>query len=116
MTLVIDEECLLKLNMNDWIYGFYDKLVSGDVKPVFEETPSRLRRLTINETKRIHIFPDDYVFCGVNTIIYKQIGNAVPRDNGKTVVTVASEYIIFMTKNRNNLSSTVSRICGLDNA
>lgn len=93
MTLIIDEEYLLDPNANNWIQEYYDKLVSGEVKPVFAEAPARLRRLTINETKRIQTFPDDYEFCGAKTNIYKQIGNAVPCEMAKTVACVLAEYI-----------------------
>ena len=60
MTLIIDEEYLLDPGANNWIQDYYDKIVSGKVKPVFAEAQSRLRRLTINETKRIPTFHDDY--------------------------------------------------------
>lgn len=93
MTLIIDEEYLFDPNANNWIQEYYDKLVSGEVRPVFAEAPSRLRRLTINETKRIQTFPDDYEFCGAKTNIYKQIGNAVPCEMAKTVACAVAEYI-----------------------
>lgn len=40
--------------------------------------PSEDRPLTTREYARIQTFPDDWVFKGSNTQIYKQIGNAVP--------------------------------------
>ena len=98
MTLIIDEEYLLDAGANNWIQEYYDKLVSGEVKPVFAEAPSRLRRLTINETKRIQTFPDDYEFCGAKTNIYKQIGNAVPCEMAKTVACAVAEYISIHSK------------------
>ena len=98
MTLIIDEEYLLDAGANNWIQEYYDKLVSGEVKPVFAEAPSRLRRLTINETKRIQTFPDDYEFCGAKTNIYKQIGNAVPCEMAKTVACAVAEYIKIHSK------------------
>lgn len=94
MTLIIDEEYLLNPDANNWIQEYYDKLVSGEIKPVFAEAPDRLRRLTINETKRIQTFPDNYEFCGAKTNIYKQIGNAVPCEMAKTVACAVAEYII----------------------
>lgn len=98
MTLIIDEEYLLDPGANNWIQDYYDKIVSGKVKPVFAEAPSRLRRLTINETKRIQTFPDDYEFCGSKTNIYKQIGNAVPCEMAKTVACAVAEYICIHSK------------------
>lgn len=40
--------------------------------------PSENRPLTTKEYARIQTFPDDWVFQGAATQIYKQIGNAVP--------------------------------------
>lgn len=93
MTLIIDEEYLLNPSANNWIQEYYDKLVSGEIKPKFEEAPGRLRRLTINETKRIQTFPDEYEFCGAKTNIYKQIGNAVPCEMAKSVAGALAEYL-----------------------
>lgn len=98
MTLIVDEEYLLDSTANNWIQEYYDKLVNGEVKPVFKEAPARLRRLTINETKRIQTFPDDYEFCGAKTNIYKQIGNAVPCEMARTVATAVVEYINMLSR------------------
>lgn len=40
--------------------------------------PDETRPFTIREYARIQTFPDDWKFCGSQTSIYKQIGNAVP--------------------------------------
>ena len=40
--------------------------------------PSETRPLTFREYARIQTFPDDWLFCGSLSSIYKQIGNAVP--------------------------------------
>lgn len=98
MTLIVDEEYLLDPTTNNWIQEYYDKLVNGEVKPVFKEAPARLRRLTINETKRIQTFPDDYEFCGTKTNVYKQIGNAVPCEMARTVATAVVEYINMLSR------------------
>lgn len=87
MTLIVDEVFLHDENADNWIQGYYDKLVSNEILPEFKEAPKRLRRLTINETKRLQTFPDDYVFCGAKTNVYKQIGNAVPCEMAKTIAT-----------------------------
>ncbi len=44
--------------------------------------PSETRPLTIREYARIQTFPDAWEFCGSNTSVYKQIGNAVPVNLG----------------------------------
>jgi len=40
--------------------------------------PNGLRRMTCRELATIQSFPSDFVFCGNNSSIYRQIGNAVP--------------------------------------
>lgn len=40
--------------------------------------PNNLRRMTCRELATIQSFPSDYYFCGNNSSIYRQIGNAVP--------------------------------------
>ena len=40
--------------------------------------PEETRPLTLKEYARIQTFPDDWVFEGPQTSVYKQIGNAVP--------------------------------------
>lgn len=40
--------------------------------------PNNLRRMTCRELATIQSFPPDYYFCGNNSSIYRQIGNAVP--------------------------------------
>ena len=40
--------------------------------------PNETRPLTFREYARIQTFPDDWLFCGSLSSIYKQIGNAVP--------------------------------------
>jgi len=40
--------------------------------------PNKKRRMSVRECARIQSFPDDFVFCGSLSKMYKQIGNAVP--------------------------------------
>ncbi|HBC22074.1 MAG TPA: DNA (cytosine-5-)-methyltransferase [Porphyromonadaceae bacterium] len=40
--------------------------------------PSNLRRMTCRELAAIQSFPPDFRFCGNNSSVYRQIGNAVP--------------------------------------
>lgn len=93
MTLIVDEEYLQDKSADNWIQEYYDKLVNHEITPKFEEAPERLRRLTINETRRLQTFPDDYIFCGAKTNVYKQIGNAVPCEMAKTVATAVIQYL-----------------------
>lgn len=40
--------------------------------------PNNQRRMTCRELAAVQSFPADFVFCGNNSSIYRQIGNAVP--------------------------------------
>tara|TARA_Y100000591_G_scaffold320522_1_gene334080 strand:- start:4449 stop:5396 length:948 start_codon:yes stop_codon:yes gene_type:complete len=46
--------------------------------PVINVHPSGKRRMTVREYARIQTFPDDFMFVGCITSMYRQIGNAVP--------------------------------------
>ena len=50
----------------------------GSGGPVIHNHPSLKRRLTIRECARIQTFPDNFMFKGSVSSMYKQIGNAVP--------------------------------------
>lgn len=50
----------------------------GTGGPVINVHPSGERRMTVREYARIQTFPDDFMFCGSVSSMYKQIGNAVP--------------------------------------
>ncbi|TGD21956.1 DNA cytosine methyltransferase [Companilactobacillus suantsaicola] len=47
--------------------------------------PTKMRPLSIEEYSRIQGFPDDWLFCGSITEVYKQIGNAVPIKLGEAI-------------------------------
>ena len=50
----------------------------GTGGPVINVHPDGKRRMTVREYARIQTFPDDYVFSGSISSMYRQIGNAVP--------------------------------------
>ena len=50
----------------------------GSGGPVIHNHPSLQRRLTVRECARIQTFPDNFIFSGSISSMYKQIGNAVP--------------------------------------
>jgi DNA (cytosine-5)-methyltransferase 1 len=50
----------------------------GSGGPVIHNHPSLKRRLTIRECAKIQTFPDNFIFKGSISSMYKQIGNAVP--------------------------------------
>ena len=50
----------------------------GTGGPVIMPHPNTKRRLSVRETARIQVFPDDMKFHGSTSSCYRQIGNAVP--------------------------------------
>lgn len=93
MTLIVDEKFLHDPTADNWIQEYYDKVIDKEIIPEFKEAPERLRRLTIRETMRLQTFPDNYVFCGPKSSVYKQLGNAVPCEMAKTIAVAVSNYI-----------------------
>ena len=59
--------------------------------------PNAQRRMTCRELATIQSFPEDYVFCGNNSSIYRQIGNAVPV---RLAFHIAKQFNIFENENR----------------
>ena len=51
---------------------------SGGGGPVINIHPDNKRRMSVREYARIQTFPDDFVFYGSISSMYRQIGNAVP--------------------------------------
>lgn len=92
-TPFVDEEYLYGNAESDWVVDYHKGLMDGSIVPEFKEAPSRLRRITINEAKRIQSFPDEYVFCGTKGIVYTQIGNAVPCKMAEAVALAVQDYM-----------------------
>jgi len=61
-----------------WVEGYHQHLMKGGKSQGMHDVPSFLRRLTINEAALLQTFPSNYKFCGPNSRVYSQIGNAVP--------------------------------------
>lgn len=76
-TPIVDEALLHHNAKDNWIVDYHSKLMGGEM-PEFVEAPSRLRRITLKEAALIQTFPEDYIFKGSKSAIYRQIGNAVP--------------------------------------
>lgn len=76
-TPIIDEALLYHSASDNWIVDYHSKLMEG-IMPEFTDAPSRLRRITLKEAALIQTFPEDYIFKGSKSAVYRQIGNAVP--------------------------------------
>ena len=62
-----------------WNYGGKNR------PPQFGQAPSRLRRLTVDESVALQGFPADYVLHGPTSALFRQLGNAVPPGLAKAV-------------------------------
>ena len=92
-TPFVDEEYLYGDSKEDWVVGYHKGLMEGKITPSFEEAPTRLRRITINEAARIQTFPNGYKFFGSKGKIYTQIGNAVPSRLAEAVAKTVVSYL-----------------------
>lgn len=92
-TPFVDEDYLYGEATGDWVVDYHKGLMDGTIIPEFNEAPSRLRRITINEAARIQTFPDNYIFCGNKGKIYTQIGNAVPCKLAEVVAKAVIRYM-----------------------
>ncbi len=92
-TPFLDEEYLYGNAPSDWVVDYHMGLIKGTIMPEFKEAPKRLRRITIKEAARIQSFPDDYIFCGNNSTVYTQIGNAVPCKLAEAVAKAVMAYL-----------------------
>lgn len=54
--------------------------------------PNAQRRMTCRELAAVQSFPADYLFCGNNSSVYRQIGNAVPPLLAKAVAEEFNRY------------------------
>jgi len=91
-TPIIDEDELYN-NKENWIIEYHSGLMEGK-NPSDEPTaPKRLRRLTVKEASLLQTFPSNYEFCGSQSSMYRQIGNAVPCNLGYNIAKMLMDYI-----------------------
>ena len=65
--------------------------------------PNNRRRMSARELATVQSFPDDFVFVGTNSSVYRQIANAVPPKLGLAIGRMLSENERLIT---NDLGST----------
>lgn len=91
-TPIIDEEELYN-SKKSWVVEYHQELWQNKIAPEFRDAPSFLRRLTVAEAALIQTFPLDFKFCGSQSSIYTQIGNAVPCNLGKAVAKMVMDIL-----------------------
>lgn len=77
-----------------WVEEYHQHLMSGGKSQGMHDVPSYLRRLTINEAALLQTFPSNYIFCGPNSRVYSQIGNAVPCRLAKVVASCVKDSLL----------------------
>jgi DNA (cytosine-5)-methyltransferase 1 len=70
----------------DWngvLIRYHDRLLSGGMP--LKGNVKGVRRLSVRESARLQTFPDTFDFFGTHSAQYRQIGNAVPPQLGKSI-------------------------------
>lgn len=93
-TPIIDEELLHGNSKTNWVEEYHQSLSSENSKPYNPSFENRLRRLTLKEAAVLQTFPEDYIFAGSKSTVYKQIGNAVPCELAEVVAKVVKEELL----------------------
>jgi DNA (cytosine-5)-methyltransferase 1 len=74
-TPIIDQQTL-EDGSEPWVVGYHRHLWEGGAP--YASTPSRLRRISVQEAMVLQTFPRTWVLAGKQSVQYRQIGNAVP--------------------------------------
>ena len=74
-TPVIDQRAL-DTGQPNWILGYHQHLMNGGAP--MSTAPAFLRRLTVEEAAALQTFPNNSIWHGSQSAVFRQIGNAVP--------------------------------------
>lgn len=91
-TPIVDEKHLYG-NSPSWVEHYHRHLMSGGMPYGMDDVPDFLRRLTVDEAILLQGFPADYKFCGPQSRVFAQIGNAVPCKLAQVVASVARQLL-----------------------
>jgi len=89
---IIDEGHLYN-NSPSWVEHYHRHLMNGGKPYGLSDVPNYLRRLTVDEAILLQGFPSDYKFCGPQSRIFSQIGNAVPCKLAQVVANVVHQIL-----------------------
>lgn len=76
-----------------WVEEYHAHLMGGGKPFGMHDTPEQIRRLTLEEARILHSFPEGYDFSGGKSAIYRQIGNAVPCGLAQAVARVTIDVL-----------------------
>lgn len=95
-TPIIDENELYNRE-KPWIESYHKKVCDDISYASFKPAPSFLRRMTPAEAAILQTFPLGYRFCGSQSRVYTQIGNAVPCNLGRAVSNMVIDILVGKT-------------------
>lgn len=76
-----------------WVEEYHAHLSAGGKPYGMHDTPDCIRRLTLEEARILHTFPEGYDFAGGKSATYRQIGNAVPCGLAEAVARMALDVL-----------------------
>lgn len=92
-TPIIDERQFFG-DGKSWVEEYHAHLMSGGKSYGMRDTPEYIRRLTLEEARILHSFPEGYDFAGGKSATYRQIGNAVPCGLAYAVARAATDVLL----------------------
>lgn len=107
-TPIIDEHELYD-GAEPWIVSYHKKLQEDPKMAAYAPAPEFLRRMTVEEAAVLQTFPSEYEFQGSQSSKYTQIGNAVPCNLGKAVVSM----VVSVLEGKQKLQYIKPRVCEL---
>lgn len=91
-TPIIDERQFYD-DGESWVEAYHAHLMQGGKSYGMNDTPPHIRRLTLEEARILHTFPEGYDFAGGRSATYRQIGNAVPCDLAFAVAQITIDVL-----------------------
>ncbi|MGB2749536.1 MAG: DNA cytosine methyltransferase [Thiofilum sp.] len=100
-TPIIDEAHLFH-DAKPWVEEYHCHLMKGGRPYSTDAAPKSLRRLTIDEAALLQGFPINYQFCGPQSKVFAQIGNAVPCQLAYVVADIVCHALVYPTVSQND--------------
>lgn len=104
-TPIIDQD-ELEHGTEPWVISYHRHLLEG--KPPLKRTPSRLRRITVQEAAALQTFPPGWTFAGPRVAQYRQVGNAVPPLLAEAVARSVREVLVRQERARSDADAGVA--------
>ncbi|WP_020558521.1 DNA cytosine methyltransferase [Thiofilum flexile] len=100
-TPIIDEAHLFH-DAKPWVEEYHQHLMKGGKPYSSDAAPHSLRRLTVDEAALLQGFPLNYQFCGPQSKVFSQIGNAVPCKLAYVIADVVCQTLAYPDFSQND--------------